>query len=109
MHRALATPFEDPKAHLILFLNILCAARGDAMATRTQKYEAFRALHERPGAFVTPNPRLLIILRCLNANRHGNDSYCRSRYFKSNYLLDGRSRAHDFRLVLKDFLVVAID
>src|SRR5450755_3569880 len=24
--------------------------------TRDQKYEAFRALHERPGAFVIPNP-----------------------------------------------------
>jgi len=27
-----------------------------AMVTREQKYEAFRALHERPGAFVIPNP-----------------------------------------------------
>src|SRR5581483_8437916 len=26
------------------------------MATREQKYETFRALHERPGAFVIPNP-----------------------------------------------------
>src|SRR5467141_4761148 len=26
------------------------------MVTREQKYEAFRALHERPGAFVIPNP-----------------------------------------------------
>jgi 2-methylisocitrate lyase-like PEP mutase family enzyme len=26
------------------------------MPTREQKYEAFRALHERPGAFVIPNP-----------------------------------------------------
>lgn len=26
------------------------------MATREEKYEAFRALHERPGAFVIPNP-----------------------------------------------------
>jgi 2-methylisocitrate lyase-like PEP mutase family enzyme len=24
--------------------------------TREQKYQAFRALHERPGAFVIPNP-----------------------------------------------------
>jgi 2-methylisocitrate lyase-like PEP mutase family enzyme len=24
--------------------------------TRDQKYQAFRALHERPGAFVIPNP-----------------------------------------------------
>jgi len=27
-----------------------------AMVTRDEKYEAFRALHERPGAFVIPNP-----------------------------------------------------
>src|SRR5215510_11843083 len=26
------------------------------MATREEKYKAFRALHERPGAFVIPNP-----------------------------------------------------
>src|ERR1700747_724000 len=27
-----------------------------ANMTREQKYDAFRALHERPGAFVIPNP-----------------------------------------------------
>src|SRR5260370_39683912 len=26
------------------------------MVTREQKYDAFRSLHERPGAFVIPNP-----------------------------------------------------
>jgi 2-methylisocitrate lyase-like PEP mutase family enzyme len=30
--------------------------RSLTMVTRDQKYEAFRALHERPGAFVIPNP-----------------------------------------------------
>ena len=26
------------------------------VVTRKQKYEVFRAMHERPGAFVIPNP-----------------------------------------------------
>lgn len=30
-------------------------AKGDAM-TREQKYLSFRAMHERPGLFVMPNP-----------------------------------------------------
>src|ERR1700687_2440898 len=30
--------------------------RRITMVTRDQKYKAFRALHERPGAFVIPNP-----------------------------------------------------
>src|SRR6185312_3522044 len=30
--------------------------RNDDMATRTEKYLAFKALHEQPGAFVIPNP-----------------------------------------------------
>jgi 2-methylisocitrate lyase-like PEP mutase family enzyme len=30
--------------------------RSDVMATRTEKYLAFKALHERPGAFAIPNP-----------------------------------------------------
>src|SRR5215212_8830100 len=29
---------------------------GSVMATQREKYERFRALHERPGAFVIPNP-----------------------------------------------------
>jgi 2-methylisocitrate lyase-like PEP mutase family enzyme len=31
-------------------------SEGILTVTREQKYEAFRALHERPGAFVIPNP-----------------------------------------------------